>query len=294
MFEVGVRITFGLDEQKGTMDGGISSLEEKFQAAAKLGIYSCQLNMWSQSLFTDENAEIVKDISKRTGVKISGLWAGWSGPCEWNFNVGPEVLGLVPPAYRGQRTKELIMASEFAQKIGVTDIITHCGFLPENPNDPNFMGVVGALRKICGVMKERGQYFLFETGQETPITIVRTIEAVGTGNLGINLDTGNLILYGKANPVDALYTFGKYVRNTHIKDGFYPTEPMTLGRTVETGTGMVDFPKLIAKLKELNYQGPLTIESELSAAISNEEERFKNIITSKKLLDKIKAEQGIE
>ena len=277
--KVGVRLTLHEGD----------NILQKFQDVADMGIYSCQLCVWSQKLMlSDEVASEVVESSKKTGVEISGLWAGWSGPCEWNFNVGPAVLGLVPAAYRGMRTNELIVASGFAEKIGVTDIITHCGFIPENPNDPDFMGVVGALRRICNVMLPRGQYFLFETGQETPITLVRTIEAVGTGNLGINLDTGNLVLYGKANPVDALDVFGKYVRNTHCKDGFYPTTGNDLGEHCQIGEGKVDFKKLIARLNELGYTGALTIEREISG-----EQQIKDIIEGREFLEKILDEQGI-
>ena len=281
MFEIGVRITFGLDERTGKSEAN-DSLLEKFKSAAELGIYSCQLNMWSQELFTDESAELIKKVSKETGVKVSALWAGWSGPCEWNFNVGPEVLGLVPPAYRAKRTEELIAASEFAEKIGVTDIITHCGFIPENPNDPNFMGVVGALRKICGVMKNRGQYFLFETGQETPVAMMRCFEKVGRDNLGVNLDTANLILYGKANPVDALDVLGKYVRNLHAKDGLYPVNGHDLGAETKIGEGKVDFKGVISKLHSLGYCGHITIEREIEG-----EQQTKDILESKKYLQKI-------
>ncbi len=266
----------------------VESLEAKFQEFIDMGIKTCQLNVWEQALMTDESAEYILECCKKTGMEITGLWAGWSGPCEWNFNVGPAVIGLVPAAYRAHRTQELINASAFAEKLGVTDIITHCGFIPENPNDPDFMGVVGALRKICNVMKDRGQYFLFETGQETPITLVRTIEAVGTDNLGINLDTGNLILYGKANPVDALDVFGQYVRNTHIKDGYYPTTGNDLGHEARMGDGKANFPALIKKLNELGYTGPLTIERE-----NHGEQQKLDIIYAKEMLERILDEQGI-
>ena len=83
-------------------------------------------------------------------------------------------------------------------------------------------------------------------------------------NQGANLDTANLILYDKANPLDALDVIGPYVKNTHAKDGLYPTGTRELGREVAIPHGKVDFPKIIAKLKELNYQGPITIEREIS------------------------------
>jgi sugar phosphate isomerase/epimerase len=50
----------------------------------------------------------------------------------------------------------------------------------------------------------------------------------------------------------------------HAKDGLFPTDPRQLGQEVPIGQGKVDFPRLIRRLKELNYRGPVTIEREIS------------------------------
>ena len=133
--------------------------------------------------------------------------------------------------------------------------------------------------------KKNGQYFLFETGQETPVTLLRTIEDVGTGNLGINIDPANLLMYGKANPTDALDVFGKYVRGVHGKDGEYPTNGRHLGAEKPMGEGRVNFPVFIAKLKEIGYDGAITIEREIEG-----EEQIRDIINAKALLEGIFAE----
>ena len=105
---------------------------------------------------------------------------------------------------------------------------------------------------------------LYETGQETPITLLRAITDVGVDNQFVNLDTANLILYGKGNPIDALDVIGKLVRGTHAKDGLFPTDPKKMGEEVPIGQGKADFPRLIPRLKQLGYDGPLTIEREIS------------------------------
>jgi L-ribulose-5-phosphate 3-epimerase len=58
--------------------------------------------------------------------------------------------------------------------------------------------------------------------------------------------------------------FGPYVQGIHAKDGLWPTNPRELGTEVPIGTGKVDFPRIIARLKQLNYQGAVTIEREIS------------------------------
>ena len=78
--------------------------------------------------------------------------------------------------------------------------------------------------------------------------------------MGINLDPANLILYGKSNPIDALDVFGEYVRDVHAKDGCYPTDGKNLGKEMPLGTGKVNFPAFIKKLKEIGYDKTLTIE----------------------------------
>ena len=255
---------------------------EKFRKNQELGINSCQICIWNVDIFkSDEHAEKIKAAIAETGINVSSLWAGWTGPCEWNFTAGPDTIGLVPVAYRFTRLSELKSASDFAEKIGVKQVITHVGFIPENPSATEFNGTVAALRNLCGYMKQKGQYFLFETGQETPITLLRTIEAIGTGNIGVNLDTANPILYGKANPVDALDVFGKYVMDTHIKDGFYPTNGMYLGHEARAGDGKANIPEVVRKLiVEYGYEGPFTIEREISG-----EQQTADIIHAKKLLE---------
>lgn len=254
----------------------------------ELDLQSCQVCVWDPTLYTEENAAALRKAREETGIEISGLWAGWSGPVVWNFYEGPATLGLVPAAWRASRLNELLAASGFAEKIGVTDVITHVGFLPENPYDPDFIGVVAALRVLASYMKKKGQYFLFETGQETPVTLVRAIEAIGTGNLGINFDTANLILYGKANSADAVDVFGQYVRNLHCKDGEYPVNGRNLGAEKPLGQGRANLPLVLKKLAAKGYTGPLTIEREISG-----EEQIRDIIAARDMLRGIAAELGL-
>jgi L-ribulose-5-phosphate 3-epimerase len=239
------------------------------QAVADFGLRACQLVNWDEKLWDRALAEKVRAEAKERGIRISALWAGVPGPEVWDFVEGPQVLGLVPAKYRRMRIAALKKAAPFAKALGVPAVITHLGFIPENPGDPLFAELVDAVREVAGELERFGLEFWFETGQETPVTMLRTIETAGTGNLGINLDPANLILYGKANPVDALAVFGSFVRNVHAKDGFYPTDPMKLGREVPVGEGVVDFPRFLAGLRETGYKGELIIERE----IEGEEQR---------------------
>ncbi len=244
------------------MDVNTDILHE-MQKIKSMQLDTCQLSIWDTAVYTKENAEKVLAASKETGIQVSTVWAGWSKPAEWDLINGPLTLGLVPAAYRYSRSREVLAAIPFANHIGVKQIATHVGFMPENPHDPDYMGTICILRHICACMKEKGITFLFETGQETPVTLLRAIEDIGADNVGINFDTANLVLYGKANPVDALRVFGKYVRDLHIKDGLYPTDGRHLGQEVAAGEGIANFPMIVKMLKDLGYNGSFTIEREI-------------------------------
>lgn len=260
----------------------LETLEKKFATLRENGFDNCQLSCWTMPVINEENAVQVKALAEKYGITISAVWAGWTGHMVWDFYEGPKTLGIVPEDMRELRIPQLKNASDFAKVLGVDDVITHMGFIPENPNDPIFPGFCDAVRDVALHCKANGQNLLFETGQETPVAMLRCFEEVGTGNLYVNLDTANLILYGKANPVDALDVFGKYVRNLHAKDGFYPTNGHELGNECRLGDGKVDFRGVLTKLHELGFDRYITIEREISG-----EQQAKDIEYAKNYLQNI-------
>ena len=263
----------------------IDVMSRKFKDLKSEGFDNCQLISWKPELWTDENLEIIKNLTEENGITISAFWCGWEGPCVWNFYDGQITLGLVPPEYRTMRIKNLCDGADFAHRLGVKNVVTHMGFIPENPNDPQFAPFCVAVRQVAEHLKKNEQNLLFETGQETPVTMLRCFEKVGMDNLGVNLDTANVILYGKANPVVALDVFGKYVMNIHAKDGLYPTNGHDLGNEVRIGDGKVDFKALFKKLYELGYDSYVTIEREIEG-----EQQISDIRHAKKYLGDIIAE----
>jgi sugar phosphate isomerase/epimerase len=238
--------------------------EAELKKAHDLGLPTCQITCWQPELFSEETARELLDASERYGVEVTTIWTGGPGPAVWNFYEGPSTIGLVPEAYRAERVRALLKGADFAVRVGVSSITTHVGFIPENPGNPLYPGLLGALRQVVEYCAERDLTFCFETGQETPVTLLRVIQDLGGENVGINLDPANLLLYGKANPIDALDVFGQYVVGVHAKDGEYPTNGRELGVEKPLGQGRVGFPQLIAKLKSLGYRGALTIEREIS------------------------------
>ena len=226
------------------------------------------LELASAQLYVNDldpkNAPGLRRSLETHNIEPTSLVVGGPGKEVWDFYDGPLTIGVVPRETRALRVAHIKKASDFAKQCGIPVVQSHCGFIPENPNDPVYKEVVEAMRDVAVYCKRNGQNFRYETGQETPITLVRAIKDVGEDNQGVNFDVANLIMYGKANPVDAIEMLGPFIQGVHAKDGLWPVNPRDLGQEVPIGKGKVDFPRIITRLKELSYKGAITIEREVS------------------------------
>ncbi len=247
-------------------------LYEAIKEAHEQGFDNGQLSMWNMDNYTDENVEKVKRACKDFNFTITAVWCGWSGPAEWAYPNGYNTLGLVPSDWRAKRTDEILRGAEFARKIGVSDIITHIGYLPDSPFHPDNIGVVKTLKHICAVLKKHNQYFLFETGEELPLSLAYLIRDIGADNIGINFDPANLIMNGRgSHPVTALKFLAPYIRGVHAKDALQPVIPELKKVEVPAGEGDVNYPEFISTLKQIGYDGAVTIEYEIYKDDRNEQ-----------------------
>ena len=248
----------------------------------QLGFPTCQIGVTGM---TRASAAPLKAALARHNIEATAIMELGPGRMVWNFAEGPSTIGLVPQSTRRSRIDALKLALDVAADAGIPALQTHLGFIPEFPGDPLYAETVTAVREVAEHAKKSGLRVHCETGQESPVTLLRLILDVGTGNLGVNLDTANLILYGKGNPVDALDVIGPYVRGMHAKDGLFPTDPKDLGKEVAIGKGKVDFPALFRRLKQLHYTGAVTIEREIEGA-----RQTQDILESKAYLEKVIAQ----
>jgi sugar phosphate isomerase/epimerase len=249
----------------------------------ELGLPTCQIGFVEQ--VSAGTVKQLKDALAEFNIEATAMLAAIPGPAVYNFYEGPETIGLIPAATRRMRVEALKSTADMASECGIPAVHTHCGFVPENPNDPVFKQAVLAVREVATYCKQKGRMFYCETGQETPITLLRMIQDVGMDNVFINLDVANFILYDKGNPVDAMDVFGSRVRGMHAKDGLFPTDPRKLGEEVPIGQGKVDFHRVIQRLRDVKYQGAMTIEREIHG-----QQQTKDILDSKAFLERMIAE----
>jgi L-ribulose-5-phosphate 3-epimerase len=270
----------------GLMIAPAKAPEETIRRVHELGFKTCFLSLDGYiSQFTLAAADQIGELLSKYGVRPTAVEVVGPPPLEWNFLRGPSTIGLVPRVTRAARTAALTGVSDFAKRLGIGQVQTHCGFIPEDPADPLYEETVGAIREVAMHCAANGQHFLMETGQETPTTMLRALRDVNQTNLGVGLDTANLILYGKANPVDAVEILGPHVKSVHAKDGRWPNNPNELGEEVPIGSGLVDFKQVFTKLKRAGYMGAVTIERETSGP-----QQIEDVRREKLYLERILAE----
>lgn len=229
----------------------------------ELGFSYCQL-VYKPDKYTEEDAKTIRLAMEKQGVKIVSLFAGYRDSyTKWDAYEDYKTAGINSRRYGKQRIQYIKSAALFAKSLGVPDILIHAGFIANNPFSKEYRYMKKCLETVAVYCKSIGMNLILETGGESPITLRRIIEDMNLGNIFVNLDTANLIMYGLGNPVDAVYTLGTHIRSLHIKDGLPPVNPKELGKETPIGEGFVDFKRFFEELRRTEFAGPIIIEREI-------------------------------
>jgi len=250
--------------------------EQEIKKIKELGFSCCQLGVTE---YSHDLAVRLRNTLKKYQVFPVSLICMGPGSYVWNFTEGPSTIGLIPRENREARVKRLYQGIDFCAEAGIPAVHAHFGFIPENPKDSLYTEFVALMKKIGEYAKNKGIDIYFETGQETPVTLLRAITDIGTGNLFVNCDLANLVMYGKSNSLDGLKILSKYVKAFHAKDGMYPVNPYELGKEVPIPQGEVNFPSIVKYLKQIGFNGNIIIEYELA------ENNYEYILKTKKYLE---------
>lgn len=223
-----------------------------------------------------------RDALQAAGFRVFTVFAAYTGESYADISTVQRTVGFIPQATRAERERRTLAVSDFAQTIGAPGIATHIGFVPESRDDPDYQAVRDMVRRICDHAALHGQTFALETGQEPARTLLAFLNDVDRPNLGINFDPANMILYGTGDPIEALGILARWVLTVHCKDGDWP-EPGkagALGKERALGEGSVGIARFLAKLRQVGYRGPLSIEREASDPVR----RMKDIAGAIRLL----------
>lgn len=136
----------------------------------------------------------------------------------------------------------------------------------------------GADRVARAVQRETGLRTVFHhhigTWVETPEETARLLSMTDPEVLGLVLDTGHY-RFGGGDPLAGLQQHADRIWHVHFKDhspgiaeqsrrqGWNAFQSVEHGVFCELGKGDIDFPAILAKLKELHYQGWIVVEQDV-------------------------------
>ena len=232
--------------------------------AKEIGIPTVQIHAPHKGNRTAKHAEEILVRLAEFGITVTAVFGGFQGESYADIPTVVKTVGLVPAQTRAQRLAEMKEISDFSKMLGCNVIALHLGFVPHDTESALYQDVLAVTKDLCQYASDNGQALHLETGQETAEALNQFIDDVGHDNLFVNFDPANMILYGTGEPIDALRALGQRVKSCHFKDATWSDTPgETWGAQVPLGQGDVDIQKYMDTLKEIGYQGPLTIEREI-------------------------------
>lgn len=171
---------------------------------------------------------------------------------------------------------------DLALELSTRVITTHIGVIPQDTTCRRYAVMQQACASLAEYARSAGAVFAIETGPEKARTLRDFLGTLPQGGIGVNLDPANLVMVTDDDPVQAVHTLAPYIVHTHAKDGrrLRPADPQAVydffaeggigdlrleDYFLETplGSGDVDFPAYLQALRQIGYDGFLTIEREV-------------------------------
>lgn len=249
-------------------------IEQAMKKASLQGIEGIQLYMvsgeYAYDKVTDQDLENLIKLTQKYTLKISAVCGDLGG---YGFERESDNLNFKIPA-----TKRII---ELAERLEVPVVTTHIGVIPEDKQDKRYSVMQKAMEELGRYAMQHCVAIAIETGPEKA-TVLRSFLDTLTGGVKVNLDPANFVMVTEQDPIEAVYLLSPYIVHTHVKDGkmLKKTSPKIIydyfaeggiedlrlnDYFLETplGEGCVDFKKYLNALKEVKYDGFLTIEREV-------------------------------
>ncbi len=248
-------------------------LRQGLKRAAELGangvqIYAVSGEMAPENLTAQQRIDL-KNYIKDLGIEVSALCGDMGGSAFTN------------PADNVWKVERSCRIMDLALDMDCSVVTTHIGVVPSDPNHPVYAIMQDACRKMGEYGDKVGCKFAIETGPEKSTILRPFLDSLGCKSMCINLDPANLIMVAGDDPVQAVYNLAPYIVHTHAKDGkmLYYKNPEAIydahfegPKSVETaqsyielplGEGGVDWDKYLQALRDIGYDGYLTIEREV-------------------------------
>jgi L-ribulose-5-phosphate 3-epimerase len=178
---------------------------------------------------------------------------------------------------RIERSKRIM---DLAKDLGTDVVTTHIGVVPADEDHPRYRVLQEACTRLGEYADAMGASFAVETGPEPAARLARFVRSLPCRGVRVNFDPANLAMVIGEDAAEAVRAAADLIVHTHAKDGLMlkRCDPEDLYRAfaeggnlsveeyireVPLGEGAVNFPRYLASLRAVGYDGFLTIEREV-------------------------------
>lgn len=167
--------------------------------------------------------------------------------------------GFVKPHHIEEDVEKTKRMMDLAKALGVRVLTSHIGRIPGDATAPGWKIAAQALEDIGAHGDKIGVVFASETGPESGADLAAFLRSLKAKSIKVNYDPANMVM-GGFDPVQGAYDLAEFIVHTHAKDGIGPGPNRG---EVPLGEGEVPWPRYLKALKEIGYDGYLTIEREV-------------------------------
>ena len=241
---------------------------QELKMAGELGVDAVQVYATKGELSPENlKGQALSDFKKAvadSGLTISALCGDLGG-------------GFMDPAANPKKIEKSKAILDLAKELGTNIVTTHIGIVPADVNSERFQIMQEACYQLAEYANSLEAHFAVETGPETAVTLKRFLDTLGSKGVAVNFDPANFVMVTGDDPVKGVFTLADYIVHTHAKDGIklYDLDPEKIYNPaadviitspafaeMPLGQGKVDFSGWIGALRQIGYDGYLTIERE--------------------------------
>lgn len=217
---------------------------------------------------------------RSAGVGIASGMMGTKGEDYSTLETIRTTGGVRPTEHWAENRAAAEANAELAQRLRLSLVTFHAGFLPHDRSDPERSVLLARLAEIVDLFAARGVRVGFETGQESAATLLEALADLRRPAAGVNFDPANMILYGMGEPLEAFDRLAPHIVQIHVKDALPAARAGEWGAEVPVGTGRARWSELARRIAGRLPQIDLMIEREAGT------QRIADICTARELVER--------
>ncbi len=192
-----------------------TGMKDLVDSIGQLGLEHVQLALGSILALDDEEKKRELELFASSGLKITAGMIGFPGEDYSSITRIRGTGGVLPDETWEARKNLTIAAGKLAQELGVKILTAHAGFIPAS-NHSDYAKILERVGELAKALRAMDVTFALETGQEGASELLQFLNDLPSGNVLVNFDPANMVLYGTAHPIESVKILSRHICHVHV------------------------------------------------------------------------------